>query len=344
MSELRLQIGIIGAGWFASRRHAPDLAHVPGLELSAACRRDAGALAQFCDHFNIPNRFSDYSTMIRETPLDAVIITSPHALHYEQAKVCLENGLHVLLEKPLALNSTEAAELCSLASQNNRVLLVALNPPYWAHCHRCRDWIAEGRIGKLEAVEITWINSAGALFGKEPLPDKLPGVVRPTSFRADSALGGGGHLIDGGQHNIAELLWVTGSPPAAITATMDQLPIDMRSSVSIRLQNGVIASITGLADSQSGVRRAHSAYYGSEGTLRVSVAPFSVTLERFGEAPIRVEETDLPPVPSPVADLLHCIQTGETPLGSSALALQTTRVIEAAYRSAAASSTASPRS
>lgn len=335
MNPKPLRIAVMGAGWFASRRHLPDLMELPDVQVAAACRRDQDALARFCDHFNIPGRFSDYGQMLDATRPDAVVIASPHALHFEQTAECLRRGVHVLVEKPLALKAVDAEQLAALAANRGLTLAVALNPPYWRHCHLLRDWIAEGRIGRLEAVEIVWLNCAAGLFGKEPLPERLPGIVRPTGFRSDPELGGGGHLMDGGQHNISELLWVTGATPSAVSAAMDQLPVDLRASVSISLKNGAIASVTGLADSRLGTRRAHSAYYGSEGTLRLSVAPFRVTLERQGADNVVVDEHEMPVVLSPAADLVRCIRSGAAPLGTAAHAIETTRVIEMAYQSAA---------
>ena len=94
------------------------------------------------------------------------------------------------------------------------MLAVAVNPPYWAHCHALRDWLAEARIGELEAVDLRWFGAVEALYGRGPLPENLPGVVRPSLFRGDPALAGGGHLMDAGSHLVSELLWVTGRKAA----------------------------------------------------------------------------------------------------------------------------------
>lgn len=330
-----IRVAVIGAGWFASRRHIPDLLQDQSVELVAACRRDTSALETICNHFNIPGRYTDFEQMLRNEQPDAAVIASPHAHHSEQIRRCLELGVHVLVEKPLALTVMDAERLSALALQQSRVLAVALNPPYWPFCHTVRDWIDEGRIGSLEAVQIAWLNCAAGFFGREALPEKLPGVVRPTLFRSDPKLSGGGQLMDGGQHNISELLWVTRQPAVSVAATMDQLPVDLRSCVSVTLANGAVGSVLGIADSHYGERRAHSTYFGSDGTIRVNVAPFKVTLERKGQENVVVQEPDMPKVPSPVADLIECIRTGRQPLGAPSHAVDTTRVIEMAYRSAA---------
>lgn len=330
-----LKIGIIGAGWFASRRHAPDLKAIPDASMVAACRRDRAALDVFCDHFGIAGRYSDYREMLDREDMDAVVIASPHAHHFEQAVAALERGLHVLVEKPIAIRAVDARSLCDLAREKQLVLAVGLNPPYWPHCHQAKKWLQEGAIGELEAVEITWINSAPGVFGKEPLPQGLPGVVRPTLFRGDASLGGGGHLMDGGQHNVSELLWISGQRVNLLGAVMDHGPVDYRAALCLRLENGAVASITGVVDSGIGARRAHSSYFGSAGTIQLGVMPFRATLERPGKDSMVVDEAAAPPTPTPVEDLVRCIRSGGVPLGSPEHALEATELIEAAYAAAA---------
>src|SRR6266496_4446293 len=132
----QIRIGVIGAGWFASRRHLPDIVGHPELRLSALCRRNPDALQLLAGQFQPDAVYSDWREMLDKRPLDAVLIATPHDLHYEHAKEALERGLHVLLEKPMTIRSDHARELCALARDRNRVLAVAVNPPYWAHCHR----------------------------------------------------------------------------------------------------------------------------------------------------------------------------------------------------------------
>src|SRR5437763_172643 len=154
MKELR--IGVIGAGWFASRRHLPDIMRHPDLELTALCRRDPEALALLREHFPCPETYTDWREMLERCPLDVVLIATPHNLHYEQAHAGLERGLHVLIEKPMTIQSSEARVLCDVAGASGLTLAVALNPPYWAHCHGIRDAIRSGRIGEVEAVSFFW--------------------------------------------------------------------------------------------------------------------------------------------------------------------------------------------
>src|SRR5579872_6072735 len=112
--ETPLRVGVIGAGWFASRRHIPDLQRHEETTLAALCRRDTAALARLRDHFSPEGTYTDWHEMLQTCPLDAVLIATPHNLHFEPAREALSRGLHVLLEKPMAVRSDEARALRDL--------------------------------------------------------------------------------------------------------------------------------------------------------------------------------------------------------------------------------------
>ncbi|MBV9850421.1 MAG: Gfo/Idh/MocA family oxidoreductase [Armatimonadetes bacterium] len=327
-----LRVGVIGAGAFASRRHLPALQNDPRVSLTAACRRDPGALARVADHFGIPERFNDWREMLGRADLDGVLIATPHDQHALQARAALERGLHVLLEKPMALTVAEAQDLVTLAQANARCLLVAFNPPYWGHMHVLRDSLQAGRIGRVESAALHWSGSTAAVFGKEPLPEGMPGVVRPTLFRADVAAAGGGNLMDGGGHLLSELLWATGAEPAEVCALMDHAPGDTRAAVTVRLEGDLLATVSLVSDSRYPERRLWSRYEGTAGSLTITGMPFRVTWQGPGGP---VELGDAPPdVPSPAQDWVDCIGSGGTPLGSAEHGVRVTRVLTAAYESA----------
>src|SRR5258708_846057 len=237
-----IRFGVIGAGWFASRRHIPDIAKHPNAILTALCRRDPEALETLKRHFEPECVFTEWRNMLEECPLDAVVIATPHDFHFEPAKAALERGLHVLLEKPMTIDPQEARELCSLAQAKGLHLSVAVNPPFWAHCHRIRGAITEGRIGNVEGISLFWSGDARPLFGRAQVPNDLPGIVPPSLFRSDTSRNGGGYLIDGGSHLISEIFWTTGLKAIKVSCHMDSTPNDIRACVSLTLENGGVAT------------------------------------------------------------------------------------------------------
>jgi predicted dehydrogenase len=330
----RVRIGVVGAGWFASRRHLPDIVRCERAALAAVCRRNPEELQRIAAHFSAPAAFTDYEQMLDEAELDAVLICSPHALHAPQAMAALERGLHVLTEKPLALSTQEARSLETLAHERSLVLGVTVNPPYWAHCHALRQWIEAGSLGELEMADLRWLGSVEALYGRRPLPDELPGVVRPSLFRGDPALAGGGHLMDAGAHLVSELLWVTGRQPRAVAALMDDPSNDLCACVSLELDNGAPATISVRGDSGHPERRVCGRYYGSAGTASVDGMPFRLTLSPAGAPSTTQAEADLPPAPSPVENFVDAILGSTTLLSPAAHGVAVAGVMEAAYEAA----------
>jgi len=107
----KVRLGVIGAGSFASRRHVPTIIKSPDAQLVAMCRRDEKMLNKMASHFGCQKTFTDYRQMLNSVEMDGVLVTTPHALHYENAKAALEKGLHVMIEKPMAVRAEEAHEL-----------------------------------------------------------------------------------------------------------------------------------------------------------------------------------------------------------------------------------------
>src|SRR5262249_44815674 len=163
--------------------------------------------------------------------------------------------LHVLLEKPMAIRAKEARDLARLANERGLHLGVALNPPYWAHCHHAREAVASGRLGEIEAVDILWSGDAAYVFGEAPPPVGLPGVVPPTMYRADPELCGGGFFIDAGSHLVSEVLWITGLRSVRVSCVMDSTPSDRRAALTVALESQALATITLIGNSRSPERR-----------------------------------------------------------------------------------------
>jgi predicted dehydrogenase len=331
-----VRLGVIGAGAFACRRHLPDAVNSANVCLAAICRRDPEARAKIAAHFCVPpeRAFGDWKQMLDEVELDAVLIATPNALHYEQARTALERGLHVLIEKPMTTHTQEAYALVTLAHEKGLQLAVALNPPYWAHCHQVRRALRDERMGALESAAMYWSGSAEYVFGRAPQPANLPGLVAPTMFRADPEQNGGGYFTDGGSHLVSELLWVTGLRARRVSALMDHTPTDMRAAISIELENGAIASINSIGDSKFSTRRVRNVFGASGGTVLIVNFEFETTIMMQGQEHRKFKESELLPVDQPVVNFVSAIQGRGKLFSPGEHGAHVVEVIEAAYESA----------
>lgn len=334
--ESVVRIGVVGAGWFASRRHLPDILGNSQAELTAICRRDPDARAVIATKFNVPESrsYADSEAMLDDVEIDAVLIASPNSLHYEHAKAALTRGLHVLVEKPMTIRSTEARELIELARAQNLLLAVALNPPFWAHAHRVRKALRHPDVGPLESASVYWTGSAEYVFGRAPKPDNLPGAVAPTMYRADPELNGGGYFIDGASHLVSGLLWMSGLRARRVTALMDSTPCDMRSSVSIELENGAFAVVASIGDSRYHARRVRNVFGTANAEITITGFDFDTKIAIHGQEPQRFHEADLNPVDSPVNNFVAAIQGRSELFSPGEHGAHVVDVVEAAYESA----------
>ena len=332
----RVRLGVLGAGSFVSRRHLPEAVNNPHIQVAALCRRDADARTTMAAHFGVPTEqaYGDWQEMLAHAELDAVLIATPNSLHYEMAKAALETGLHVLLEKPMTVKAEDAHKLVALANERNLKLGVALNPPFWAHCHQIRRALKDPKMGELEAAAIYWTGNAEFVFGRAPMPTSGVGVVPPTLFRADPELNGGGYFQDGGSHLVSQLLWVTGLRARRVSALMDATPTDLRVSLSLEMENGATASITSIGNSRVSTRRVRNIYGATGGTITVSGFEFETDVNFYGEEHRRFKEADLLPVPGPVTNFVDAIQGRGKLFSPGEHGAHVVEVVEAAYQAA----------
>lgn len=325
-----IRFGVIGAGWFASRRHLPEMVAHPEIEVVALCRRSPEPLAKMAAHFGVEQTYTEVDTMLAEAEFDAVLVCTPHHLHHEQAAAALAAGCHVLLEKPMTVTSADAEDLVRRADEAGKLLEVAYNPPYWKHTCYLRDRIAAGDLGEIEAVDIRWTGDIRGVFGRDELPENLPGVVPPTLFRGDVEANGGGHLIDGGSHQICEAMWVSGLDIVDLGARMDSVPDDIRFQVDFTLANGAFGTICGIGDSRFSGRRQRTTWYGSGGTATAVGMPYRITIERDG-VPEVLAEDELPEAPQPVVSFADAILGRAEQRCPGRDCVRYVRAIEAAY-------------
>lgn len=140
MSTIR--VGIIGSG-FIGGRHVDAIRRIPGAEVVALADTNESAGRNFCEHARISSFYGDYRRMLETENLDVVHNCTPNALHFPVCKDVIERGIAVYCEKPLALTSSETAELCRLATEHNVLAGVNFNYRQNAAVHAMRRCVAD---------------------------------------------------------------------------------------------------------------------------------------------------------------------------------------------------------
>lgn len=177
--EQKMRVGIIGCG-LVSEKHIPYLRKMKGVDIIGVCDLNEVKADGCATHFGIKNAFSDVSKMLADASPEAVHILTPPNTHKKLAIQSMQAGSHVLVEKPMALNLGEAAEMIKAADQNGVFLGVCHNFLYEPIVMTAKALAARGDLGRILSVETFWrIYRAGSVdrYQKSKWMRQLPGGI-----------------------------------------------------------------------------------------------------------------------------------------------------------------------
>jgi len=211
-----------------------------------------------CQPLTEERLFTDYKEMFDKLSLEAVIVCTPHVFHYEHVMGSLDAGLHVLVEKPMALSIREAEEMKKRADQNGLILAVGYQRHLQPEYYYARETIKSGGIGNPHFI-VAW------------LTQDLRRAIGPRAWYLNPELAGGGQVICSGTHLNDIVLWVVDSEPRRVKALMDMegSDVEMYASISAELSNGALASISILGDAPEAALKEELRVWCSHGALFV---------------------------------------------------------------------------
>ena len=316
MAKRRIRVGMIGCGGNMRGAHIPHVKADRNVDLvCAADPVEAQAYALMEKYGQKVGYYPDWKKMLKAEELDAVLISSPHSVHYEQVRTALRKGLHVLCEKPLTTASRHSKALLELARKQKRYLQVS----YQRNCYPphvyARELVKKGAIGELRGVVSYVTQNWGGVKG----------------WRLDPDLSGGGMFMDTGSHLVASTLWITGLEPLEVTAFMDNAgkKVDINAVVNIRFKNGAVGTLNTFGNASRHDERI--AIHGSDGCIVFHLHQWRVIEVLLNGEPVkipaRVKDT------SPDEVFFSWIRTGGKGYEPANYALQVARLSEAAYKS-----------
>ena len=195
-----VRYGLVGTGvgaTFAAR--AIDILRGEGVaELVAVCSRREERASSFAKKWGASSWYTSHLEMFRKEDLDAVIITTPHYLHFPMTIDAIDNGLHFLVDKPMAISLRECDEMINRARRRGVKLGVLLQNRFDEKVLKIKKLVDEGRLGRLIFGEarVKW-------FRTQEYYDK-------SDWRGRWATEGGGALINQAIHYIDLLLYIMG--------------------------------------------------------------------------------------------------------------------------------------
>ncbi len=150
----RLRVGVIGTGYGAAV-HIPGLKHLPEVEVAAVCASHKDHALRAAHQHGITDHFDDVREMLQRMELDAVTIAVPPANQHPISVACVEHGVHMLCEKPMASSAAEARDMHRLVEEANLCHSVNFQSRYLPAHLRFKQLIDQGFIGDLESVTVT---------------------------------------------------------------------------------------------------------------------------------------------------------------------------------------------
>lgn len=229
--------GILATGKIA-HSFAADLRTVPGARVAAVGSRRAESSAEFAREYGDADTraHASYEDLVADPDVEVVYVATPHALHLANARMAMEAGKHVLVEKPLTLNLAEAEEMVALATTHDRFLMEAM----WMACNpmvlTLVEGLRSGRFGRPRQVHA----DLGFVVDRSP-EDRL--------LNRDL---GGGALLDMGIYPLTFADLVLG-PAARLTAVagVNEAGIDLDVAITGEYAGGAVAALTASMTSSS---------------------------------------------------------------------------------------------
>jgi len=139
-------IGIIGAGHIAIKM-ARTLAAMPQTCRYAIASRDKEKAVTFAREYGFLNAYGSYEELINDPHVDLIYIATPHAFHYEQMRLCIENGKPVLCEKSFTANAQQAIDILNLAEEKQVFVTEAIWTRYLPMSRTIAALVKEGAVG-----------------------------------------------------------------------------------------------------------------------------------------------------------------------------------------------------
>lgn len=224
----KIKWGILGTGRIA-RTFCGMLKHLEQAEIWAVGSRSLEKAEDFGREYGIQNCYGSHEAFVHDTETDIVYVATPIGSHYENVKLCLEAGKHVLCEKALTRRAKEAEALYELARKKQLFLMEAM----WSKCQpvfqKLMQWKREGAFGEIQGVDARFYTAA----------DRSHRLYRDRNQ--------GGTLYDLLIYPLTYACALLGYEPAQVAARAAKGgdEVDVMESIQLLYENGAFASLTG---------------------------------------------------------------------------------------------------
>ena len=322
-----MKIAFAGTGYI-NKIHAQAAQNLE-LELAAVVNHKTDSMVDFGKRFGISHQYETVEIMLQEGGVEALVVSTPNYLHAPQTITALKAGVHVMVEKPMAMNAQEAGQMCEAADKSGAVLMVA-------HCWRFDP-------------DVLWLKEQSKKLGKI-VRTKGIGVHThwgPSGWFTQKEFAGGGAMADMGIHALDTARFLLGDPkPVSVYAKIGtyykNFNVDDTGVIIVEWDNGTISYIeSGWWQPHADGPEAATQVYGTEGFGEL----FPTRLELPNRKEERIDVIDSgfefprkEHCPQSLYDdqlkyFVECIEKKQMPVPGGLEGLMNMKVVDAAYES-----------
>ncbi|MDA0840963.1 MAG: Gfo/Idh/MocA family oxidoreductase [Planctomycetota bacterium] len=335
----QLRCGVVGLGM--GKGHINGYTSHPDCEMAAIADLDEKRLASAKTEFAISDTYTDAEAMFQNADLDLVSIAVPNRLHHPLVMAALDAGLHVLCEKPMAINLEQAMEMEAKAIEVGKTLAINFSFRFSSMSYALKQQVDAGIIGEIYFGRTVWHRRRG-----------LPGFG---GWFGNKEHSGGGPLIDLGVHRIDLALWLMGHPTPVsvfgstynVIAKKEAERLNKHFSVEdlaagiVKFDNGatlIVEASWALNNNEN--EHMITSLYGDKGGLvqknRDGTYDFTAEIytEEGGNLYTKVLDRAVVEAPSSYHDFVNSILEGREPVAKASHGVKVQMIIDGLYRSA----------
>jgi predicted dehydrogenase len=326
MDEKALKLAIVGCGAVVEQRHLPALRGRGDCQVTALADPNLNQVRRLAEEYQVSRVLADYHELLADPP-DAAIVAVPNASHAPVSIDLLKAGVHVLVEKPMALRAADCEAMIHAAQSGNAVLAVGM-PRRFIRAARFVKWAVETE-----------------LLGKVLRVDIRDGFVFAWPLRSDfffrREISGGGTLIDSGVHSLDQLLWWFGEIKQLDYCDDNFGGVEADCLLRLTFHSGVEGTIE---FSRTRNLRNTAIIRGEQGELEVALWKNSLVL-RYPGAPLEVRgeaaaqlrekiqgQTNVDFIAAEQEDFFQAIRDNRPPEVSGEDGMQVVRFVETCYQ------------
>ncbi len=311
--------GILGCGSVTEVKSGPALQKARRSSVIACMRREASKAQDYANRHNIPKAYTDADALLNDPDVNAIYIATPPDSHAELTIRAMHAGKPVLVEKPMALSTTECDAMIEASLFTGQPLITAYYRRALPRFEKFRQIITDGTIGEPRSVLIKHLDRN----------DNLPAC----SWKTDPQIGGGGLFVDMQSHTLDWLDYVFG-PARQVTGIVrnqsEVYPAEDFVSYTIGYDTVVATSVCVYS---AGQKEENVTVFGSKGSARMSFfSPSPIVVSQGGMRTVYdVKDPNHVHQPFIEQTIAHLLEGGPNPLPPEA-ARRTNAVIEDLYQ------------